>query len=52
MKDCYPNIIYTTNEAGFNDLDCATCPNKPDPNKNVFGDTPCTWCIKRRVTCK
>lgn len=32
--------------------DCETCPNKPDPTKNgQVGDTPCDWCIKRRVTC-
>ena len=31
--------------------DCETCPNKPDPNKIVVGDTPCTWCPKNRPYC-
>lgn len=32
--------------------DCATCPNRPDPNKSAqVGDTPCTWCIKNRPYC-
>ena len=31
--------------------DCETCPNRPDPNKIVIGDTPCTWCEKNRITC-
>ena len=31
--------------------DCATCPNKPDPNKLVVGDTPCTWCKKNQPYC-
>lgn len=30
---------------------CETCPSRPDPNKIVIGDTPCTWCEKNRVTC-
>lgn len=30
---------------------CETCPNKPDPNKLVFGDTPCTWCLKNKPYC-
>ena len=31
--------------------DCETCPNKPDPNKTVAGDTPCTWCSKNQPYC-
>lgn len=31
--------------------DCDTCPNKPDPNKPVAGDTPCTWCKKNQLYC-
>lgn len=48
MVEAWP--IYTTTN-GTDDLDCSKCPNRPDPNKPVFGDTPCTWCIKRRPTC-
>ena len=33
------------------DLDCDKCPNKPDPNKMVVGDTPCDWCPKKQLTC-
>ena len=31
--------------------DCETCPVKPDPNKTVVGDTPCTWCKKNMPYC-
>jgi hypothetical protein len=31
--------------------DCETCPNKPNTNKIVAGDTPCTWCIKNQPYC-
>ena len=31
--------------------DCDTCQFKPDPNKVVVGDTPCTWCKKRQPYC-
>ena len=31
--------------------DCDNCPNKPDPNKLVVGDTPCTWCKKNQPYC-
>ena len=31
--------------------DCDTCPNKPDPNKLVVDDTPCTWCKKNQPYC-
>ena len=46
----YPNITYTTNETWSKD--CDKCPDKPDPNKVVAGDTSCDWCIKRQFTCK
>ena len=46
-----PYIIWTTNTPGYN-LDCATCPNRPDPNKPItVGDTPCTWCKKNQPYC-
>ncbi len=32
--------------------DCETCPNRPDPNNPVFGDTPCTFCEQRMPKCK
>ena len=31
--------------------DCDKCPNKPDPDKIVVGDTPCTWCKKNQFSC-
>ena len=47
----YPNVIWTTTPS-VNWPDCATCPNRPDPNKPAtVGDTPCTWCIKNRPYC-
>ena len=42
-----PAVLWTHNQWP----DCETCPNKPDPNKPVFGDTPCTWCPKNRPYC-
>ena len=52
----YPNIIYTGNKTDIKsdtfELNCDTCPNKPNPNKPIFGDSPCTWCVKRQATCK
>lgn len=50
-QDWYPpTITYTTNLSTW--PDCATCPNRPDPNKPAqVGDTPCTWCIKNRPYC-
>ncbi len=45
----YPNITYTTTATSW--PDCDTCPNKPDPNKVVVGDTPCTWCKKLQPYC-
>ena len=50
----YPNVIYTTTNPSNtqNYLDCETCPNRPDPNNPVFGDTPCTFCKKMRPVCE
>ena len=32
--------------------DCATCPNRPDPNKPItVGDSPCTFCKKMQPYC-
>ena len=32
---------------------CDYCPNKPDPNKMVIGDSPCQWCKHNpfKITC-
>ena len=32
---------------------CSTCPNKPDPDKLVVGDSACQWCEHNplKVTC-
>ena len=46
----YPSVTYTTNETWSKD--CDKCPDKPDPNKVVAGDSACDWCIKRQFTCK
>lgn len=35
----YPDVTYTTTETWS--IDCDKCPNKPDPNKVVVGDSPC-----------
>ena len=43
-----PNTTWTTATSW---PDCDTCPNKPDPNKIVVGDTPCTWCKKNQPYC-
>ena len=45
----YPNITYTTTATSW--PDCDTCQFKPDPNKVVVGDTPCTWCKKKQPYC-
>lgn len=45
----YPNITYTTTATSW--PDCDTCQFKPDPNKVVVGDTPCTWCKKNQPYC-
>lgn len=44
-----PNIYYINTQDTT--LDCDKCINKPDPNKPVFGDTPCTWCKKNVPYC-
>jgi hypothetical protein len=36
---------------GDQPYDCEKCINKPDPNKIVVGDTPCTWCKKNLPYC-
>lgn len=48
----YPNTIYTTTGMELKELNCDTCPNKPDPEKPVLGDSPCDLCRKREFTCK
>jgi hypothetical protein len=44
-----PNTIWSPNISDW--PDCATCPNRPDPNKIIVGDTPCTWCKKNQPYC-
>lgn len=46
-----PYSQWTTTTPFTNWPDCATCPNKPDPNKTIVGDTPCTWCRKNQPYC-
>ena len=48
----YPNINDTMTGLDVKDLDCDNCPNRPDPEKPVVGDSACDWCIKRYFTCK
>lgn len=48
----YPNTTFTMTGTEVKDLDCDNCPNKPDPEKPIAGDSPCDWCIKRQFTCK
>ena len=48
----YPNINDTMTRIDVKDLDCDNCPNRPDPEKPVVGDSACDWCIKRHFTCK
>ena len=45
-----PHIIYTGQTTRT--LDCETCPNRPDPDHPVVGDTPCSLCPKMTPTCK
>ena len=45
-----PIQIYYSDSPPYK-LACDKCPNKPDPNKVVIGDTPCTWCKKNQITC-
>jgi len=48
--DKFPDIVLTT--SSYDWPDCATCPNRPDPNKPAtVGDTPCTWCKKNQAYC-
>ena len=41
----YPNTIWNSWP------DCATCPNRPNPDTTTIGDIPCTWCKKMRPYC-
>ena len=41
---------YTTTPA-IDWPDCDKCPNRPDPNNPVIGDSPCTWCKKMQPYC-
>ena len=43
-----PNTAWTTATSW---PDCDTCQFKPDPNKVVVGDTPCTLCKKNQPYC-
>ena len=49
LTKCSPTVDYGLS-CSYS-LDCDTCPNKPDPNKLVVGDTPCTWCKKNQPYC-
>lgn len=42
---------YGTNPFTTNWPDCETCPNRPNPDKLIVGDTPCTWCPKMKPYC-
>lgn len=46
----YPYVTWTTTGTGT-ELDCDKCPNKPNPDKPVVGDSPCTWCPKMQPYC-
>ena len=48
----YPITTFTTTGIEVKDLDCDNCPNRPDPEKPVVGDSACDWCIKRQFTSK
>lgn len=52
MAEDWPGtkIWYTTTNS-YEMPDCDKCINKPDPNKVVVGDTPCTWCKKNQPYC-
>lgn len=46
-----PSVVWNGGVNG--ELDCETCPNKPNFNGElVVGDTPCNWCPKKQPTCK
>ena len=59
LTKCPPTVDYKLNYPYLQNTawstatwpDCDTCPNKPDPNKIVVGDTPCTWCKKIQPYC-
>lgn len=60
LTKCSPTVDYKLNYPYLQNTnwkittswpDCDTCPNKPDPNKLVVGDTPCTWCKKNQPYC-
>lgn len=42
--DTFPNVLYTSNEYKY--LDCSKCPNRPDPDHPIVGDSPCSLCPK------
>ena len=50
-KLSYPYLQNTAWATTTSWPDCDICPNKPDPNKIVVGDTPCTWCKKNQLYC-
>jgi len=48
----WPNVVYCNdNKTSTGYLDCATCPNRPNPDKPTIGDSPCTWCPKMQPYC-
>ena len=47
----YPYLQKTALTTATSWSDCDTCQFKPDPNKVVVGDTPCTWCKKIQPYC-
>ena len=60
LTKCSPTVDYKLNYPYLKNTawatttswpDCDICPNKPDPNKLVVGDTPCTWCKKNQLYC-
>ena len=60
LTKCPPTVDYKLNYPYLQNTawatttswpDCDTCPNKPDPNKLVVGDTPCNWCKKIQPYC-
>ena len=60
LTKCPPTVDYKLNYPYLQNTawttttswpDCDACPNKPDPNKPVAGDTPCTWCKKNQPYC-
>lgn len=43
-------LLLTANDS-LNWPDCDKCPNRPDPNNPIIGDSPCTWCKKMQPYC-